>query len=159
MISNSEPAAVSRPEVSLSTPNKEISKRNSMDFVSAKKKSQILEESFSFNKEILFKEDDNKHLPLIKILGKPQFCLVSNSEESVNDLFGSKSLSQKVIQISSESMKSDNSRKDFDRQSVRCAGTDNCSSWESKGSALKHEGEATWTLQKQQEIYKEIERR
>ena len=52
MISNSEPAAVSRPEVSLSTPNKEISKRNSMDFVSAKKKSQILEESFSFNKEI-----------------------------------------------------------------------------------------------------------
>ena len=38
MMSISEPAAVPRPEVSLSTPKKEISKRNSVDYVSAKKK-------------------------------------------------------------------------------------------------------------------------
>ena len=52
---------------------------------------------------------------LIKIPGKPQFCVVSNSEESDFDMFGSKSLSSKMIQILSESMKSDNSKKDFDR--------------------------------------------
>ena len=158
MMSISEPAAVPRPEVSLSTPNKEISKRNSVDYVSAKKKFQIVEESLSFNKEILFQEEENKkqHLNLIKIPGKPQFCVVSNSEESEFDMFGSKSLSNKVIQILSESMKSDNSQKDFDRQSVKCAGVENFSSCGSNSEVLKDEGEASWTLQKQQEISKEI---
>ena len=159
MLSSSEPAAVPRPEVSLSTPKEEISKRNSMDFVSAKKKFQIVEESLSFNEEILFQEEENKkeHLNLIKIPGKPQFCVVSNSEESEFDMFGSKSLSNKMIQILSESMKSDSSKKDFDRQSVKCGGVENFSSCGSKSSVLKHEGEASWTLQKQQEIYKEIQ--
>ena len=38
MMSVSEPGAVPRPDAYLSTPKKEISKRNSMDYVSAKKK-------------------------------------------------------------------------------------------------------------------------
>ena len=38
MMSVSEPAAVPRPEVSLGTPVKEMSRKNSMDYVSAKKK-------------------------------------------------------------------------------------------------------------------------
>ena len=76
-----------------------------------------MEESFSFNKEILFQKEEIKkeQLHLIKIPGKPQFCVVSNSEESDFDMFGSKSLSSKMIQILSESMKSDNSKKDFER--------------------------------------------
>ena len=142
MISASEPAAALRSQASLSSPKKELSKRNSVDYVSAKKKFQILEESLSFEKEILFQKEENKqeHLQLIKIPGKPQFCLISNSEESEFDMFGSKSLSNKMIQILSESMKSDSSKKGFDRQSVKCAGANNISLCESRSSTLKDEG-------------------
>ena len=118
MMSASEPAAAPRPEVSLNTPKQEISRKNSMDYVSAKKKVSFLEESLSLYKEILFQKEENKrdHLHLIKIPGKPQFCVVSNSDESSEfDMFGSKSASNKVLQILSESMKSGSSKKSFDR--------------------------------------------
>ena len=79
--------------------------------------------------------------------------MVSNSEVSESDIFGSKSKSN----LLSESSGSNKNRSGLQRIQVRVPVFRSSSN--SYSSALNDEGPASWTLVKQQEAYKKIQSR
>ena len=82
--------------------------------------------------------DKNDKSKYVHIEGKPEFVVVSNSEASESDVFSSKK-QKSLFRWSNDSI---------EQRLIH-------SSNKSENSALKHEGEAQWTLQKQQEAYRE----